>query len=97
MRGHQRIPHDVLPAEPDRRHRAGLHLADSAQRHPVACWASRCSALNATYGFWGLIILMCWQQIGYMMIIYIAGLQNVPTDLIEAARIERRYLPPDPL
>ena len=44
-------------------------------------------ALNATYGFWGLIILMCWQQIGYMMIIYIAGLQNVPTDLIEAARI----------
>ena len=45
-------------------------------------------ALNATYGFWGLIILMCWQQIGYMMIIYIAGLQNVPTDLIEAARID---------
>ncbi|MBM6715267.1 sugar ABC transporter permease [Gemmiger formicilis] len=44
--------------------------------------------LNATYGFWGLIILMCWQQIGYMMIIYIAGLQNVPPDLIEAARID---------
>lgn len=44
--------------------------------------------LNATYGFWGLIILMCWQQIGYMMIIYIAGLQNVPPDLIEAAKID---------
>jgi len=44
--------------------------------------------LNATYGFWGLVILMCWQQIGYMMIIYIAGLQNVPGDLIEAARID---------
>ena len=44
--------------------------------------------LNATYGFWGLVILMCWQQIGYMMIIYIAGLQNVPPDLIEAARID---------
>ncbi len=44
--------------------------------------------LNATYGFWGLIILMCWQQIGYMMIIYIAGLQNVPEALIEAARID---------
>lgn len=44
--------------------------------------------LNATYGFWGIVILMCWQQIGYMMIIYIAGLQNVPTDLIEAARID---------
>ena len=45
-------------------------------------------SLDATYGFWGLIILMCWQQIGYMMIIYIAGLQNVPLDLIEAARID---------
>ena len=45
-------------------------------------------SLNATYGFWGLVILMCWQQIGYMMIIYIAGLQNVPPDLIEAARID---------
>ena len=45
-------------------------------------------ALDAKYGFWGLIILMCWQQIGYMMIIYIAGLQNVPGDLIEAASID---------
>lgn len=43
---------------------------------------------NATYGFWGLIILMNWQMIGYMMIIYIAGLQNVPTDLLEAAQID---------
>ena len=45
-------------------------------------------ALSAEYGFWGLIILMCWQQIGYMMIIYIAGLQNVPGDLLEAASID---------
>jgi raffinose/stachyose/melibiose transport system permease protein len=45
-------------------------------------------ALNATYGFWGLIILMCWQQIGYMMIIYIAGLQSIPSDYLEAARID---------
>ena len=45
-------------------------------------------ALNATYGFWGLIILMCWQQVGYMMIIYIAGLQSVPEDMLEAARID---------
>ena len=45
-------------------------------------------SLDATYGFWGLIILMCWQQIGYMMIIYIAGLQSVPEELIEAARID---------
>ncbi len=45
-------------------------------------------ALNATYGFWGLVILLCWQQIGYMMIIYIAGLQNVPTEYLEAAKID---------
>ncbi len=45
-------------------------------------------ALNATYGFIGLVILVCWQQIGYMMIIYIAGLQNVPGELIEAAKID---------
>jgi len=44
--------------------------------------------LNTTYGFWGLIILMCWQQIGYMMIIYIAGLQAVPEDMLEAAKID---------
>lgn len=43
---------------------------------------------NATYGFWGLVILMNWQMIGYMMIIYVAGLQNVPTELLEAARID---------
>ena len=45
-------------------------------------------ALNVTAGFWGMIVLMCWQQIGYMMIIYIAGLQSIPTDYIEAARID---------
>jgi raffinose/stachyose/melibiose transport system permease protein len=44
--------------------------------------------LESKYGFWGLIILMCWQQIGYMMIIYIAGLQAVPEDMLEAARID---------
>ena len=44
--------------------------------------------LETRYGFWGLIILMCWQQIGYMMIIYIAGLQAVPEDMIEAAKID---------
>ena len=43
---------------------------------------------NAKYGFIGLIILMNWQMIGYMMIIYIAGLQNVPTELIEASKID---------
>ncbi len=43
---------------------------------------------NSTWGFWGLIILMCWQQIGYMMIIYIAGLQAVPDGMLEAAKID---------
>lgn len=40
------------------------------------------------FGFWGLVILMCWQQVGYMMIVYIAGLQSVPEDMIEAAKID---------
>ena len=40
------------------------------------------------YGFWGLIILVSWQQIGYMMIIYIAGLQSIPEDVMEAAQID---------
>lgn len=43
---------------------------------------------NSAYGFWGLVILMCWQQIGYMMIIYISGIQNIPGELIEAAKID---------
>lgn len=43
---------------------------------------------DAKYGFIGLILLMNWQMIGYMMIIYIAGLQNVPTELIEASKID---------
>lgn len=44
--------------------------------------------LKSTYGFWGLVILICWQQIGYMMIVYIAGIQAVPDDIIEAAKID---------
>ena len=43
---------------------------------------------NAAYGFWGLVLIMNWQMIGYMMIIYIAGLQNVPSDVLEAAQID---------
>lgn len=45
-------------------------------------------SLNQWYGFWGLIILVSWQQIGYMMIIYIAGLQAIPGDVMEAAQID---------
>lgn len=43
---------------------------------------------SADYGFWGLIILMNWQMVGYMMVIYIAGIQGVPPELIEAAQID---------
>lgn len=43
---------------------------------------------NAAYGFWGLVVLMNWQMIGYMMIIYIAGLQGVPEELLEAAKVD---------
>lgn len=49
---------------------------------------SRTLTYSSVYGFWGLIILMCWQQVGYMMIIYIAGIQNIPGELVEAAKID---------
>jgi raffinose/stachyose/melibiose transport system permease protein len=45
-------------------------------------------AFDPSYGFWGMIILMNWQLIGYMMIIYIAGIQNIPGELTEAARVD---------
>ena len=44
--------------------------------------------LNSTFGFWGLVILLCWQQIGYMMIIYISGLNSIPESLYEAAKVD---------
>ena len=43
---------------------------------------------DADYGFWGLVFLLNWQLIGYMMVIYIAGLQNIPRELKEAAKID---------
>lgn len=43
---------------------------------------------SPSYGFWGLVILMNWQMIGYMMVIYIAGIQNIPKDIMEAAKID---------
>lgn len=53
-----------------------------------AFWNLASVQLSATAGFWGLVVLMTWQQVGYMMIIYIAGLQNVPQDYVEAAKID---------
>ncbi len=43
---------------------------------------------SAQYGFWGLVVLMNWQMIGYMMVIYIAGIQSIPNSLIEASKID---------
>jgi len=54
----------------------------------VLRWYNTSILLETWFGFWGLIVLMCWQQVGYMMIIYIAGLQAVPEDMLEAARID---------
>ena len=48
----------------------------------VLLYMNRTLTYSSVYGFWGLVILMCWQQIGYMMIIYIAGLQAVPGDML---------------
>ncbi len=45
-------------------------------------------AFDPKYGFWGLVVLLNWQMIGYMMIIYIAGIQNIPRDLIDAAKVD---------
>ena len=53
----------------------------------LAFW-NRTLTYSAVLGFWGLVILLLWQQVGYMMIIYIAGIQNIPGDLIEAAKID---------
>ncbi len=54
----------------------------------ILLYFDRTLTYSATYGFWGLLILLNWQQIGYMMIIYIAGIQNIPHDVIEAAKID---------
>ena len=54
----------------------------------VLLYMNRTLTYSSVYGFWGLVILMCWQQIGYMMIIYIAGLQAIPEDMLEAAKID---------
>ncbi len=54
----------------------------------ILCRYGTSILLETKYGFWGLVILLCWQQIGYMMIIYIAGLQSIPEDMLEAAKID---------
>lgn len=43
---------------------------------------------SSNYALWSLILVTAWQQIGYMMVIYIAGLQSIPTDVLEAAKVD---------
>lgn len=43
---------------------------------------------NMHTGFFGIIILNVWQMSGYMMIIYIAQLQQIPNSVLEAAKID---------
>ena len=54
----------------------------------VLAYFEKTIAVDATYGFWGLVVLMNWQNVGYMMVIYIAAIQNIPTDMLEAADID---------
>ena len=54
----------------------------------VLAFAGVTITYDPTYGFWGLVVLMNWQMIGYMMIIYIAGIGNIPKDLIDAAKVD---------
>lgn len=54
----------------------------------VLSYFGKTITFSPSYGFWGMIILMNWQSIGYMMIIYVAGLQNIPGELVEAAKID---------
>lgn len=49
---------------------------------------NRTLTYSPAYGFLGLLLLMNWQQIGYMMIIYIAGIQSIPGELMEAAKMD---------
>lgn len=54
----------------------------------VLAWWSRTITYSEWYGFWGMVILLCWQQIGYMMVIYVAGIQGVSDEILEAARVD---------
>ena len=54
----------------------------------LGSWVGHDITYDSAYGFWGLVIVVNWQMIGYMMIIYIAALQNVPGEVLEAADID---------
>ena len=54
----------------------------------VLAYFEKTIAIDASYGFWGLVVLMNWQNVGYMMVIYIAAIQNIPSEMLEAADID---------
>lgn len=54
----------------------------------ILAYFNRTLTYSASYGFWGLVILLCWQQVGYMMILYIAGIQNISSEMLEAAEVD---------
>lgn len=84
--GYQSFPYRIFPAQPDWWYRTQLYLVNDF--NSVLSNFSKTIVSTQWYAFWGMIIVVCWQQIGYMMIIYIAGIQNIPGELIEAAKID---------
>lgn len=63
--------------------RAFESIAQSTGATFFSAWLS-----DATTGFWGLVIVFLWQMSGYIMIIYISFLANIPKDFLDAARID---------
>ena len=80
------FPDCIFYAEFDRWNYSGIYLAASVKRS--ACTLGKNTYIFRDLRLMGMIILVCWQQIGYMMIIYISGIQNIPGELIEAAKID---------
>lgn len=87
MRGAKPVPYSIFYAEHDLERGPGLIIWSMIFDRDPEVYNTYLTA-NAPYGFWGLVILVAWQQIGYMMIIYIAGLQAVSEDMLEAAKID---------
>ncbi|WNM25623.1 sugar ABC transporter permease [Demequina capsici] len=54
----------------------------------VLAWWERSISFSEWYGFWGMVVLLSWQQIGYLMVIYVAGIQGISDEVIEAARVD---------
>lgn len=51
-------------------------------------WLETSWLADENKAFWALVIVTVWQYAGYMMVIYVAGLMNVPRDVMEASSID---------